>query len=148
MARVLVSTPMLRGSLDPLAEHVLVEGPPGSDADADALICSTMQAVDAAILRQMPSLRVIAVAGAGTDAIDHEATAARGGAVLSAGEALTETTADVAFGLIISAARLMHGSEDALRAGRWQGWGFLDDLGQDVSGATLGLVGFGLIGRA
>jgi len=148
MARVLVSTPTLRGSLDPLAEHLLVEGPPGSDAEADALICGPTHAVDAAILRQMPSLRVIAVAGAGTDAIDHEAAHERGVAVLAAGEALTETTADVAFGLIISAARLMRDAEAILRADRWQGWRFLDDFGQDVSGATLGLVGFGAIGSA
>jgi lactate dehydrogenase-like 2-hydroxyacid dehydrogenase len=148
MARVLVSTPILSGCLDPLAEHVLVEGPPGADAEADALICGPTHTVDAAILRQMPSLRVIAVAGAGTDAIDHAAAAERRIAVLAAGEALTETTADVAFGLIISAARLMHAAETTLRAGRWQGWRFVDEFGQDVSGATLGLVGFGSIGRA
>src|SRR5947209_7178565 len=88
MARVLVSTPILRGCLDPLAAHVLVEGPPGSDTAADALVCGPTQKVDAAILRQMPSLRVIAVAGAGTDAIDHEAAAERRIAVLAAGEAL------------------------------------------------------------
>jgi glyoxylate reductase len=104
--------------------------------------------VDAAIQSRMPALRVIAVAGAGSDAIDHVAAARRGVEVLTAGEALTETTADLAFGLIISASRLMHEAETTLRAGRWQGWRFLDEFGQDVSGATLGLVGFGAIGRA
>ena len=63
-------------------------------------------------------LRVIAVAGAGTDAIDREAAARRGVEVLAAGEALTETTADIAFGLVISASRLMHEAETVLRTGR------------------------------
>jgi lactate dehydrogenase-like 2-hydroxyacid dehydrogenase len=148
MARVLVSTPMLDGCFDALAEHVLVEGRPGSDAQAEALVCDPTQAVDSATQRLMPLLRVIAVAGAGTDAIDQEAAAAGRITVLAAGEALTETTADLAFGLIVSASRLMGDAETTLRAGRWAGWRFLDRFGQDVSGATLGLVGFGSIGRA
>jgi glyoxylate reductase len=148
MARVLVSTPVLPGCFSPLAEHTLVEGRPGSDARAEALICDPTQAVDSAAQRRMPSLRVIAVAGAGSDAIDRKAATRRGITVLAAGEALVETTADVAFGLIISASRLMHDAEATLRGGRWTGWGFLDQLGHDVTGATLGLVGFGSIGRA
>jgi glyoxylate reductase len=148
MARVLLSTPILRDCLDPLAAHTLVKGSPGSDPDAEALICDPTQSVDSAVQRRMPALRVIAVAGAGTDAIDREAAAERGVEVLAAGEALTETTADLAFGLIISASRLMHEAETALRAGRWGGWRFLEEFGQDVNGATLGLVGFGSIAGA
>jgi glyoxylate reductase len=148
MARVLVSTPILSGCLDPLAAHVLVEGDPGSDAAAEALLCGPTQPVDAAVQQRMPALRVIAVAGAGTDAIDKESALKRGIEVLAAGEALTETTADLAFGLIISASRRMHEAETVLRRGRWGGWRFLEEFGRDVSGATLGLVGFGSIGRA
>jgi glyoxylate reductase len=148
MARILISTPILGDCFERLAGHVLVEGSPGSDARAEALICGPLEAVDEASMRQMPGLRVIAVAGAGTDAIDHQAAAGRGVAVLAAGEALTETTADLAFGLIIAASRLMHDAEAALRTGSWGGWRFLDDFGRDVHGETLGLVGFGSIGRA
>jgi glyoxylate reductase len=148
MARILISTPVLGDCFSQLAGHVLVEGNPGSDARAEALICGPLQAVDGTTLRRMPALRVIAVAGAGTDAIDHEAAAARSVPVLAAGEALTETTADLAFGLIIAASRRMHDGEAALRAGAWKGWRFLDDFGRDVHGATLGLVGFGSIARA
>ena len=148
MARVLVATPMLSGCFDSLKEHELIEGPPGSETRAEALICDPTQLVDLAVQEQMPALRLISVAGAGADAIDHEAAASRGIVVVTAGDALTETTADLAFGLIIAASRLMGEAEAALRSGRWDGWRFLESFGRDINGATLGLVGFGLIGRA
>jgi glyoxylate reductase len=149
MARILIATPALDGCLDSLREHMLVEGAPGSDAAAQALICGPMQSVDAAVQERMEQLRVIAVAGAGSDAVDHAAAAGRGIPVLTSGEGLVQTTADVAFGLIIAASRLMHDSEARLRAGAWRGWRFVEqDFGRDVHGATLGLVGFGSIGRA
>lgn len=148
MARVLIATPVLPGCFDQLSEHDLIEGLPGSDADAQALICDPTQVVDLAAQRQMPALRLIAVAGAGTDAIDLHAAAAREITVFSVGDVLAETTADLAFGLIISASRLMHDAELALRTGRWTGWRFTETFGHDVHGATLGLVGFGSIGQA
>jgi glyoxylate reductase len=148
MARVLVATPLLDGCLDSLSEHLLIEGEVGSDAAADALICDPTQRVDAAALERMPGLRLIAVAGAGSDAVDHRAAGARGVPVLTSGEGLIETTADIAFGLIISASRLMHDAEARLRAGAWEGWRFIEDFGRDIHGATLGLVGFGSIAQA
>jgi glyoxylate reductase len=148
MARILLATPILEGCLDALRAHELVEGDPGSDQLADALICEPAQRVDVGSLRRMPRLRLIAVAGAGADAIEHEAARARGIAVATAGAALAETTADIAFGLIISASRLMRDQEVVLRAGNWGGWRFVEEFGRDVHGATLGLVGFGGIGRA
>ncbi|MGO9488527.1 MAG: NAD(P)-dependent oxidoreductase [Solirubrobacteraceae bacterium] len=148
MARILLAAPPMEGSLDALAGHELVPGLPGSDTDARVLICPPTLPVDAEALERMPALALIAVAGAGTDAIDLEAAARRGVVVLSAGEALVETTADLAFGLIISASRLMHDTETALREGRWHGWRFEETFGRDVSGATLGLLGYGAIGRA
>jgi glyoxylate reductase len=148
MARVLISTPMLDGCLDSLSGHELIAGAPGSDREAVALICAPTQPVDAEALNAMGQLRVIAVAGAGSDAVDTEAAVARGIEVLTAGEALVETTADLAFGLIIATARLMHDTETTLREGRWEGWRFDQTFGIDVHGATLGLVGFGAIGQA
>jgi glyoxylate reductase len=148
VAVVLISTPVLAESLTALEGHRLVSGEPGSEAGAEALICPPTMAVTGAAIAQMPSLRVIAVAGTGTDAIDLETATARGIAVLTAGEALVETTADLAFGLIIAASRLMGETEAIVRAGRWSGLGFLDTFGRDVHGATLGLVGYGRIGRA
>jgi glyoxylate reductase len=149
MARILVATPILNGCLDSLSGHELIEGEPGSDAEAQALICAPTQSVDAAVQAQMPALRVIAIAGAGSDAVDHAAAAAGDIRVLTAGEGLVDSTADIAFGLIIAASRLMHDAETKLRAGAWRGWRFVEeDFGLDVHGATLGLVGFGPIGRA
>src|SRR5581483_496457 len=63
-------------------------------------------------------------------------------------EPLVETTADLAFALILAASRQTSGAEATLRAGRWSGWGFMETLGRDVHGATLVLVGYGRIGRA
>jgi glyoxylate reductase len=148
VARILVSTPLWRDCLVALSGHELIEGPPGSDAGAEGLICPPTVAVDADSIALMPRLRAVAVAGAGSDAIDKRALEARGIALLTAGEALVETTADLAFGLIIAACRLMHDSESALRQGGWQGWRFEDAPGRDVHGARLGLVGYGPIGRA
>jgi len=149
MARILIATPALEGCLDALDEHVLIEGPPGSDADAEALICDPTQRVEEAALETMPHLRLIAVAGAGSDAVDGRAAAERGIGLLTVGEALVETTADVAFGLIIASCRLMHDAEAELRAGRWPGWRFREErFGRDVHGATLCLVGYGSIARA
>jgi glyoxylate reductase len=148
MARILLSIPRIDGTLAALASHEIVEGPPGSDSRAEAVICPPVMPVDRAAIAAMPSLRVIAVAGAGTDAVDLGAARARGIALLTAGEALVETTADLAFALILSASRLTGVAEAALRGGRWHGWGFTETFGRDVSGAVLGLVGYGPIGRA
>jgi lactate dehydrogenase-like 2-hydroxyacid dehydrogenase len=148
MARVLLSTPILDGAREALEGHELVHGQPGSDGRAEALICAPTQPVDAGSLARMPELRVIAVAGAGSDAVDQVAAGSRGITVLTAGEALVETTADLAFALILAASRLMHAGSK-LRSGAWTSWSFIEeDFGRDVHGAVLGLVGFGAIGRA
>jgi len=148
MARILISTPAIEGCLDALAGHELREGPPGSEESAEALLCDPTQPVGPEELGRMGRLRVIGVAGAGCDRIDLAMAARRGVVVLTAGEGLVETTADLAFGLIIAASRLMSDAEARLRSGRWEGWHFLEDFGRDVHGARLGLVGFGAIGRA
>jgi lactate dehydrogenase-like 2-hydroxyacid dehydrogenase len=148
MATVLVATPILSGCLDVLEEHELISGEPGSHAEAEVLICDPTQSVSGAVQETMPRLRAIAVAGAGADAIDHAAARERGIEVMTAGEVLAETTADVAFGLLIAASRLMRDAELALRMGEWEGWRFVEEFGRDVHGATLGLIGFGSIGRA
>lgn len=148
MARVQIATPMLEEALEPLAAHELIAGQPGSDAGAQALLCPPTVPVRAAELEAMPRLRAIAVAGAGTDAVDLAEAARRGIEVITAGEALVETTADLAFALILAASRMLPEAEGELRAGRWAGWTYLDTRGRDVWGATLGLVGYGRIARA
>lgn len=148
MARVLVATPMPSEALEALSGHELVAGEPGADTAAEALLCPPTVRVSAGAIAAMGSLRAIAIAGAGTDAVDLDAARARGIAVLSAGEALVETTADLAFALILAACRGTSEAEAELRQGRWNGWGFAEVRGRDVWGATLGLVGYGRIARA
>ncbi|HEX3509727.1 MAG TPA: NAD(P)-dependent oxidoreductase [Solirubrobacteraceae bacterium] len=148
MARILVSLPIYEGALDALAAHELIAGEPGSEPAAEAILCGPTHVLDAEVLSNAPELRAIAIAGAGSDAVDHEAARARGIELLTAGEALVQTTADLAFGLIIAACRGLGDAERTLRAGRWQGWRFDDVRGRDVHGARLGLVGYGAIARA
>ncbi len=148
MARVLVATPLIEESLAPLAGHELIAGEPGSEPGAEALLCAPTMPVTADSIAQMPRLRAIAVAGAGTDAIDAAAVTARAIELLTAGEALVETTADLAFALILAASRMTGEAERTLRAGRWGGWDFADTNGRDVHDAALGLVGYGKIARA
>jgi glyoxylate reductase len=84
----------------------------------------------------------------GCDNIDVAAANAHGVSVCNTPGVLDETTADLAFLLILAAARLSSDAEADLRAGRWRGWGIEDHLATDIHGKTLGLVGFGRIARA
>jgi glyoxylate reductase len=95
-----------------------------------------------------PELKVVANYGVGYDNIDVAACAARGVAVGNTPGALTETTADFTWTLILAAARRLPEGEAYVRAGDWTTWGPQLLLGSDVYGATLGIVGFGRIGQA
>jgi glyoxylate reductase len=100
------------------------------------------------VIAGAPRLRVVANVAVGYDNIDLGAAQAAGVAVCNTPGVLDETTADLAFALILAASRLVGEAEGDLRAGRWSGWGVDQYLGQDVHGATLGVVGYGRIGRA
>ena len=93
-------------------------------------------------------LRVVANAAVGYDNIDVAAAHKLGIAVCNTPGVLDATTADLAFLLILTATRNTSTAEDDLRHGRWNGWGFGTHLSHDVHGATLGMVGYGRIGRA
>jgi glyoxylate reductase len=93
-------------------------------------------------------LRVVSVAAVGYDNVDVAEAAVLGIVVCNTPGVLDETTADLAFLLILSAGRLASDAERDLRAGRWHGWGITDHLGRDVHGTCLGLVGYGRIARA
>ncbi len=95
-----------------------------------------------------PGLRVVSNYAVGYDNIDVPACAARGIAVGNTPGALTETTADFAFALIMAAARRIPEAARYVRDRHWQTWGPLLLLGSDVHGTTIGIVGFGRIGQA
>ena len=125
-----------------------VDGVAVSEGDVDGIVCQLTDRLDVGVLDRHPHLRVIATVSVGHDHIDVAAATARGVAVCNTPGVLDETTADLAFGLILAASRLFTAAESDLRAGRWKGFGLLDRLGRDVHGAVLGIVGFGRIGRA
>jgi len=117
-------------------------------AGAEGVISLLTDRIDAALIDASPRLRVVANVAVGYDNIDVAAAAARGIAVGNTPGVLTETTADLAFALLLAAARRVAEAERFVRDGRWQTWDPNLLLGYDVHGATLGIVGYGQIGRA
>ena len=105
--------------------------------------------VDDETLDQFPNLKIVANYGVGYDSIDVDACAARGVVVTNTPGVLTDATADLAFALLLAVRRRIVVGDRAVRDGRWRGgWADPDFLGRDVSGSTLGIVGFGRIGQA
>ena len=94
-----------------------------------------------------PQLKVVSNFAVGYDNIDVAACTRRGVAVGNTPGVLTETTADLAFALLMATARRLPEARDYVRDDRWLTWGPMLLLGKDIHGATLGLVGFGRIGR-
>ncbi|MFA5885219.1 MAG: D-glycerate dehydrogenase [Acidimicrobiia bacterium] len=161
MARVLVTRRLPDGGLDPLAAagHEIVQRADDTPftkdelcaavADVDAVLCLLTDRIDADVLDAGGArLRVVANVAVGYDNVDVTAAHARGIAVTNTPGVLDETTADLAFLLILGAARLASDAERDLRDGTWDGWEITEYLGVDVHGATLRVVGFGRIGQA
>jgi glyoxylate reductase len=117
-------------------------------AAAEGLFTLLTDRVDAELLAAAPHLRVVANMAVGYDNIDVAAATARGVAVCHTPGVLTETTADLAFALLLATARRLPEAERYLRAGRWRTWSPMGLVGQDVHGRTLGIVGAGRIGQA
>ncbi|MDR7522859.1 MAG: phosphoglycerate dehydrogenase [Armatimonadota bacterium] len=111
-------------------------------ADVDAIIAGT-EPITARVLAAAPRLKIIARRGVGMDSVDIEAATARGVAVTATTGALTDAVADHALGLMLAVARKIPSFDRMVKAGRWE-----RALGVDVGGKTLGIVGFGAIGRA
>ena len=117
-------------------------------AEAEGLLTLLTDRVDRALLDAAPRLRAIANLAVGTDNVDLAAAAERGNAVGSTPGVLTEATADLAFGLLLALARRIPEGAAEVRAGEWETWEPAHALGTEVSGAILGVVGWGRIGRA
>src|SRR4051812_41300465 len=104
--------------------------------------------IDAEFLRAVEPLRAVANYAVGTDNVDLVACTAAGIPVGNTPDVLTDATADLAFALLLAAARRLREAEEAVRSGNWPPWSPRAFLGHDVAGATLGIVGFGRVGRA
>jgi len=107
---------------------------------------SARYGADRALIEALPSLKVIASFGVGTDTIDLDAARARGVAVSNTPEVLNDCVADLAFGLLLDVARRLSAADRFVRRGDWLEGGF--PLATKVSGKKLGIVGLGRIGAA
>ena len=119
---------------------------PRPDVEALAVVA---RPVDAALLDLLPDLRLVANYGAGYDLVDVEACQARNVLVTNTPGAVDAPTADLAFALLLAVRRRIVEGDRYVRSGRWgSGWAEEELMGDDVSGATLGIVGLGGVGRA
>ncbi len=161
MGRVLVTRRLPAGGLDPLidARHEIVQRDDDTPftpreltaaaTDVDAVVCVLTDCIDADLFAAAGDrLRVVANVAVGFDNIDVATAHAHGVTVCNTPGVLDETTADLAFLLMLAASRLAHDAEHDLRTGAWTGWTINQYLGRDIHGATLGLVGYGRIGQA
>ncbi len=104
--------------------------------------------IDETLLKRTPQLRIVANVAVGVDNVDREACKKHGVVVTNTPDVLSEATADLAFGLLLSAARRIAEGDRLVRAGGFTGWTPTFMLGERVHGMTLGIVGLGRIGKA
>jgi len=114
----------------------------------DGLICHVISTIDEEVLASAPTLKVVANVAVGYNNIDVAAARRRGVIVTNTPDVLTETTADFAWTLLMATARRVVEADHYARSGRWTAWKWDLLWGADVHGTTLGIVGFGRIGRA
>jgi glyoxylate reductase len=143
MVRKVCDARMWEGPLPPPKDVILRE-----IADCDGLLCLLTDPIDAETIATGERLRAISQFAVGVDNVDLAAATARGIPVGHTPGVLTQATADMAFALLMTAARRIPEGIEKVRAGEWRTWEPLGLLGADVWGATLGIVGLGRIGSA
>lgn len=116
--------------------------------DKDALVCLLTEKVDLDLLTAAAKLRIASNVAVGFDNIDVAACTRRGVIATNTPGVLDETTADFAWTLLMAVARRIIEGEELARGGNWKGWDLDQLVGTDVFGKTLGIVGFGRIGKA
>jgi gluconate 2-dehydrogenase len=156
---VLVARAVFPEVLERLREHFVVEPNP-DDAEwtpaeltqrligKAGLLCTAGEPITARLLDAHPQLRAVCLMTVGYNNVDVPACTARGVLASNAPGVLTETTADLAFALMMATARRMAEAERFLRSGHWTKWRYDLLTGTDVHGATLGILGMGRIGQA
>ena len=116
--------------------------------EADAIICTLSDRIDASLLRDSTRLKIIANYAVGYNNIDVVAATARGIVVSNTPDVLTDATADLTWALLLAVTRRVVEGDRWVRAGTWPGWKPTQMLGAEVSGKTLGIIGMGRIGQA
>ena len=131
-------------SQDPLPRPELIARLRGKDG----LVCHIVSAIDDEVLAAAPTVKVVANVAVGYNNIDVAAARRRGVVVTNTPDVLTETTADFAWALLMAASRRVAEADRYVRSGQWDRWLWELLWGADIHGKTLGIVGFGRIGRA
>jgi len=116
--------------------------------DADALVCMLSDRIDKDFIDACGNLKVIANYAVGYNNIDFEYASEKGVCVCNTPDVLTESTAEIGFGLLMAAGRRIGEAERFTREGKFHGWGAGMMLGHDLYGKTLGVFGMGRIGAA
>ena len=156
--KVLVTREVFDETLAYLAEHCEVESNQADMPfdperlaqrlkDKDGVACCLTDPIDAKLLARCPQLKVVANIAVGYNNIDLAACTARGVMVTNTPGVLDDSTADLAFALILATARRLTEVGSYIRAGEWTGWRLKQWLGVDVHHATLGIIGMGRIGQ-
>ena len=127
-----------------LTKEEIIEGV----RDADALLCLLTDTIDREVIDAGPNLKIISNYAVGYNNIDYEYAAEKGIPVTNTPGVLTETTADLAWAILMAAARRVVEGDSFMRAGKFRGWEPMLMLGTDVYGKTIGIVGMGKIGQA
>src|SRR6266540_2059937 len=112
------------------------------------LICVISEVINEELLAACPELRVVSNVAVGYNNVDVAAATRRGVVITNTPDVLTDTTADFAWALLMATARRVLEGDRYVREGKWKQWEFTLLLGADIHGKTLGIVGFGRIGRA
>ena len=155
--RVFVTRRIAQEALDLLQAHTAMEVWPEFSAPpygvlleeagrSDGILTTVEDRVDAALISAAPGLKVISQLAVGYDNVDVAAATGRGIPIGNTPDVLSKTTADLAFALLMAAARRVAEGDRYVREGRWAGWHPALFLGRDVHGASLGIVGLGKIG--
>lgn len=114
----------------------------------DGLLCLLTDVIDEELLEHGKNLKIISNMAVGYNNIDVQSANRRGIIVTNTPGVLTETTADLTFALLMATARKLFVADAALRNGKWGAWTPMEFTGQDVYGATIGIIGLGRIGQA
>lgn len=157
MPKVLVTRPILEPGMSILKDNsdvILPAKPPTKGelieyvTNIDGLVCHLTDRIDKDVMDRANKLRVISTVSVGVDHIDVDEATRRGILVTYTPNVLTETTADLAWALIMAASRRVAEGDRLVRKGEWKKWSIDFMLGYDVYGSTLGIIGLGRIGQA
>lgn len=134
--------------LDPRDHQLSNEAMCQAVVGKSGIMCLSTDRIDARVLEAGTALKVVSTVAVGYDHIDVKTATQRGILVTNTPGAVTESTADLTWGLLLSVARRIPEGDRYIRAGQWDAWRLMFMLGRDIHAQTLGIVGMGRIGQA